>query len=220
MKRKRRIWEKRKCVVCGKIVQRRRFRATIKRSTCGIVCRNTLIARTRTREDMLGPGNPNFKIGIKISQGYVYLYRPNHPHQRRGYIKKANLIVEKKLGRFLKKGEVIHHIDGNKLNDKPSNLKLYHTNSEHQKREAATHRSCRNKQQTIYFSRLSKREDMMKKSDYKICILEIVCHKGHEDIILKMLEEPASNNGLYTSALYARNLTQEEYEDFKANGPD
>ena len=60
----------------------------------------------------------------------------------------------------------------------------------------------------------------MKKSDYKICVLEIVCYKKHADTILKILEEPASNNGLYTSALYARNLTKEEFEDFKTNGPD
>jgi hypothetical protein len=60
----------------------------------------------------------------------------------------------------------------------------------------------------------------MKKSDYKVCVLGIVCCKGKEDTILKALEEPASNLGLYTSALYSRNFIKDEYSDFKLNGPD
>jgi HNH endonuclease. len=38
--------------------------------------------------------------------------------------------MEKKLGRKLEKGEIVHHIDGNKLNNEASNL-LVTTQSEH-----------------------------------------------------------------------------------------
>ncbi|MSA01750.1 hypothetical protein GKG47_09575 [Lactonifactor sp. BIOML-A3] len=45
-----------------------------------------------------------------------------HAHRR---------IAEAILGRPLKKGEVVHHIDGNKLNNDPANLEVLPSQSEH-----------------------------------------------------------------------------------------
>ena len=42
---------------------------------------------------------------------------------------------ENQLGRKLKPGEVVHHIDGNKRNNSPSNLKVYKNQSQHMKKE-------------------------------------------------------------------------------------
>jgi len=42
-------------------------------------------------------------------------------------------VEEKKLGRKLKSGEVVHHRDGNPLNNSPSNLKVYPSQSSHMK---------------------------------------------------------------------------------------
>lgn len=36
------------------------------------------------------------------------------------------VIMEQSLGRKLARGEVVHHKDGNTLNNDPSNLKLYY----------------------------------------------------------------------------------------------
>ena len=46
------------------------------------------------------------------------------------------IIMEKHLGRKLKREEQIHHIDGNPSNNNINNLKLYASNSEHRKYEA------------------------------------------------------------------------------------
>jgi len=43
--------------------------------------------------------------------------------------------LKKKLGRKLKTGEVVHHRDGNTLNNSPNNLKVYRNQSTHMKKE-------------------------------------------------------------------------------------
>lgn len=40
-------------------------------------------------------------------------------------------IAEKKIGRKLKKGEIVHHLDGNSTNDDPDNLFVCESQSEH-----------------------------------------------------------------------------------------
>ena len=40
-------------------------------------------------------------------------------------------VEEKKLGRKLKPDEVVHHRDGNKLNNSPTNLKVFRNQKEH-----------------------------------------------------------------------------------------
>jgi len=64
--------------------------------------------------------------GYKIKkQGYWWIHKPNHPNKRSGRVKQSHLVVEKILGRYLIKGECIHHINGIKDDDRPKNLYLF-----------------------------------------------------------------------------------------------
>jgi len=67
------------------------------------------------------PGN--WKGGITIWGGYVFVYKPDHPKALNGtYVKRSVLVLEAKLGRLIHDGYDCHHIDDNKLNDSPENL--------------------------------------------------------------------------------------------------
>lgn len=75
--------------------------------------------------------NTHWKGGMTESNGYIYIYRPDHPYcEGKGYVLRSHLIAEKALGRYLKKNEMVHHINGNKKDDRNSNFlictKPYH----------------------------------------------------------------------------------------------
>jgi len=46
-------------------------------------------------------------------------------------LKDYRKIAEKKIGRKLKKGEIVHHLDGNSYNNDPDNLFVCKSHSEH-----------------------------------------------------------------------------------------
>jgi hypothetical protein len=75
--------------------------------------------KTRSQKDAIFYENGN---RCKVSQGYVWVYDPDHKKSNCGYVKRSVLVLENKLGRKLKRSEIPHHVDGNKLNDDPSNL--------------------------------------------------------------------------------------------------
>ena len=62
----------------------------------------------------------NARLGTGEGKSYEKTYG-RHTHR---------IVAEQKLGRSLKKGEIVHHIDGNKRNNNPSNLMVM-TQSEH-----------------------------------------------------------------------------------------
>lgn len=73
----------------------------------------------------------------KTKRGYIIIYKPNHPFaQRGGWLLKHRFVMEQKMGRFLQKEEVIHHIDGNKENNEINNLMLFENHAEHIKYHA------------------------------------------------------------------------------------
>lgn len=80
----------------------------------------------------------NFKGGKRIDgQGYVHIWKPNHPsllNSTRNYVHEHTLVMEKHIGRFLKKNEVIHHINGIKTDNRIENLQLFSSHSDHMKK--------------------------------------------------------------------------------------
>lgn len=73
---------------------------------------------------------PSFYKGWRYSisrpggKKYILLHKPDHPNSRRGYIRKHRYIMEQKIGRYLNNDEIVHHIDGNTLNNSIENLQL------------------------------------------------------------------------------------------------
>lgn len=62
------------------------------------------------------------------TQGYYYILRKEyHRSNKQGYAKMADIVAETHFGVVLRKGQIVHHKDGNKLNDSPENLEILDT---------------------------------------------------------------------------------------------
>lgn len=71
--------------------------------------------------------SPKWKGGRRICgrDGYVFIHKPDHPFCRKdGDILEHRLVMEKMIGRYLKKGEDVHHKNGKKDDNRPGNLML------------------------------------------------------------------------------------------------
>lgn len=92
--------------------------------------------QSQRRGPRSGPGHPEWKGGRQLVGGYWYVYSPDHPMRTKaGYMLEHRLEMEKKLGRYLKRDEVVHHIDGNPQNNHPENLMVFQTNTHHLRSE-------------------------------------------------------------------------------------
>src|SRR3990167_6121829 len=76
----------------------------------------------------------NFKGG-KIKRGkYWYIKKWEHPSSgKQGYIAEHRLVIEKHIGRYLKAGEAVHHINGIKTDNRIENLELFSSHGQHTK---------------------------------------------------------------------------------------
>lgn len=97
--------------------------------SCGCLVRE--ISGNRLR-GIRGDKSPFWKGGKWRINGYIKAYAPNHPRaNKEGMVREHILIMEQMLGRLLAPGEVVHHLNNDGTDNRPCNLKLYSSHSEH-----------------------------------------------------------------------------------------
>lgn len=74
---------------------------------------------------------------FRLSNGYILRYSPEHPHAYKssgnaGYVYEHRLVIERELGRYLVRGEEVHHLNCIKTDNCPDNLILL-SNAHHQR---------------------------------------------------------------------------------------
>ena len=108
------------CEYCGNIVERK-TKDGLKAKFCSHKC----YAKNRDRRGAYKP--------FVLISGYKYIYKPEHPKAiKKGYVAEHRLVAEKKIGSFLKDDEEVHHINFDKLDNRPENLQIL-SKSEHSK---------------------------------------------------------------------------------------
>ena len=82
------------------------------------IAKSAMAAANNRSKELIGPKNPMWKGGTFIHEGYRNIWVNGK------YRKEHDLVMENRIGRGLTKYEVVHHINGNKLDNRIENLKL------------------------------------------------------------------------------------------------
>lgn len=126
------IW---KCDICGNKFEFANARANTyaklgSKKTCSQVCRKKLLQdNVKNITDNYDVFQPKGKGCGITTDGYVWIYLYNKG-KGVNQIKLHRYLMEVKLGRKIKETEIVHHIDGYKLNNDIRNLQIL-TRAEH-----------------------------------------------------------------------------------------
>lgn len=81
----------------------------------------------------------HWRGGFRMSAGYRELFIPSHPNaSTSGYVREHRYVMSEHIGRPIAPNEHVHHINGNKVDNRIENLQLM-TASEHQRLHHGTH---------------------------------------------------------------------------------
>ena len=122
-----RTFEERPCAHCGALFYPRSAKHDASQKTCSMKC---------AAEFFSGVNHHGFKGGVHLQKA------TNHKHvligKREGYVSKYTaqhrLVCAQQIGRLLKRGEVVIHINNDGLDNRPSNLFLCESMSEFARR--------------------------------------------------------------------------------------
>lgn len=92
---------------------------------CSKKCASLFFYRKSNNIDLNLPINYHIKRFYIDHKGYKKIYKPSHPNSSKsGYIPEHRLVMSEALGRTLRKDETIHHINGDRLDNRLENLEL------------------------------------------------------------------------------------------------
>ena len=104
------------CCICQKS-----FLSPTNRICCSPKCKHMKLSI-----DYKESGHPNWKGGrVLNAQGYVMIKQHGHPEADvNNYVREHRLIMERHLGKPLNRGDDVHHINGNRQDNRIENLIL------------------------------------------------------------------------------------------------
>jgi hypothetical protein len=125
-----------KCIKIGKLPaiqvrQRTRIISLIPKEIMAEFAKRYMVTNARVDREM----TPSLVCRKPIkSNGYVYIFNPDHSLANcHGYVAEHVLVMEEKLGRDLKRGENVHHINSIRHDNRPENLEIFVSLSAHLK---------------------------------------------------------------------------------------
>jgi len=135
------------CPVCGKDFLTKGYKRP--RTYCSPRCQKQHDARTKDKpcpkcgklmfwkskmcanchhaylRSLSGSQTLNWCGGTTTDSGYKLIFLPNHPYSAAtGYIREHRLVMEEKIGRYLRPEEKVHHLNGIRTDNRISNLAL------------------------------------------------------------------------------------------------
>jgi hypothetical protein len=119
-----------KCDICGNLFYRKAHWAErTEHQFCDQFC-----ASIYKSDEVTASGNGRWNGGVyNREDGYLGLYEIKLKGERTKYSMEHRLIMEQHIGRKLKNSEVVHHLNGNRKDNRIENLSLFNTSAWHRK---------------------------------------------------------------------------------------
>lgn len=138
-----------------------------------------------------GASNSNWRGGRTITHdGYVAVYvgSSHHLARQNGYAVLHRVVAEKKLGRRLKPDEVVHHVNGDKQDNRPENLEVYPNNGRHVSDHMTT--ATARAMVSVWNRRKRKLIEAGDKSQYRVCdhAVDVLVERGITEFSVKDTE--------------------------------